>query len=343
MKMEYIPWNKGEIRVCSEETKNKMSVAHKGKKLSKESIQKREKTKKEKRVRGLIKTIISEEQRKKISETLKRKYASGEIINPNKGKKLSLEIRNKISKTEKERYASGEIISVRKGKKLSKEQCERHSKILKEKYKNGELIPPMLGKHHSPEVCEKIRMGHLGQIPSWKGKKRSREHCEKLSKILKGRSVWNKGKKWSLEAKVKMRKSRIKYIEKCIGHQISPTYNKRACVFFNEINKKYNLNGLHAENKSEHSVLGYYIDYYEPNLNFVIEWNEEQHYKNNNELKGRDVIRNQQIKDFLKCDFIIIRQKYFEESKEFIFKQIEDIINKNNKFLKEEKINFLNN
>ena len=40
---------------------------------------------------------------------------------------------------------------------------------------------------------------------------------------------------------------------------------------------------MHAENIGEFCIkeLGYFLDYYEPNLNLVIEWNEKQHFNKN--------------------------------------------------------------
>ncbi|MBC8427905.1 MAG: hypothetical protein H8D94_00380 [Candidatus Pelagibacter sp.] len=60
--------------------------------------------------------------------------------------------------------------------------------------------------------------------------------------------------------------------------------------------------------KGEKNIIGYSLDYYEPELNLVIEWDEEYHFKND-KLKEKDVIRQHKIIDELNCDFYRIRQK----------------------------------
>jgi len=57
------------------------------------------------------------------------------------------------------------------------------------------------------------------------------------------------------------------------------SYNKTACKLFEEINNKLGWNGLHAENGGEVAVMGFYLDYYEPNKNIVIEFDESYHKK----------------------------------------------------------------
>lgn len=101
--------------------------------------------------------ILSDFSKKKISETLKRKYKSGEIIKSNrKGFITSDEQKKKISETLKERYRNfphnrkgfptvnqwkGGNIPWNKGLKTgpnSIESNEKKSKTLKERYKNME-------------------------------------------------------------------------------------------------------------------------------------------------------------------------------------------------------------
>ena len=47
--------------------------------------------------------------------------------------------------------------------------------------------------------------------------------------------------------------------------------------FFDELNKENGWSGRHAKNGGEVSVGGFWLDYYEPNLNLVIEWDERHH------------------------------------------------------------------
>jgi len=94
----------------SEETREKMSLAQKGKKIWNKGKK------------------LSEETKQKISKTLKYKHKNGIIISQIKGKKHSKETKQKISKTLKYKYKNKIIISPHKGKKLSK----KHKQKLKE-------------------------------------------------------------------------------------------------------------------------------------------------------------------------------------------------------------------
>lgn len=78
-------------------------------------------------------------------------------------------------------------------------------------------------------------------------------------------------------------------------------YNKQACRIFDEINKELDWNGQHAENGGEYHInkLGYSVDYYEPNLNIVIEYDEPYHKKQ----IEKDKIRQLKIQKHLGCKF----------------------------------------
>ncbi len=115
----------------------------------------------------------------------------------NKNKKYSKEAKKKISNTLKKKYKSGVLINGFKGKKHSKEQIlkmkqQRHtdemknriSDTLKKKYKNGEIIHPMLGKKHSNSAIIKMSESH---------KNMSDETRKKIGLAAKGRTPWNKG------------------------------------------------------------------------------------------------------------------------------------------------------
>jgi very-short-patch-repair endonuclease len=64
------------------------------------------------------------------------------------------------------------------------------------------------------------------------------------------------------------------------------------------------------------SDLGYFVDYYEPNLNIVIEYDEPKHYNVDNSLKKKDLIRMNEIKSKLKCKFYRYNEK-LKELKEY--------------------------
>lgn len=117
------------------------------------------------------------------------------------------------------------------------------------------------------------------------------------------------------DVRTKLRISRRKQIEDRYGHQISPNYNISFCKLILDIEKEFNWNGLHAENGGEFYIesLGYWLDYYEPNLNIVIEFDEKHHKFQ----KEKDFKRQSEITDFLKCKFYRIK-----EEEKHLWKQI---------------------
>jgi len=144
---------------------------------------------------------LSRDSRKKLSETLKRKYANGEIISKNKGKSPRDETKKKISNTLKEKYKKEPHPSIGKTKssgswekghvtwckgiKLgpqSEEQKKKKSEKLKELYKN---------KEHHRKGQSPWNKGLKGSQEAWnKGKKMEQvecPHCGKLSDISNGK------------------------------------------------------------------------------------------------------------------------------------------------------------
>lgn len=98
-------------------------------------------------------------------------------------------------------------------------------------------------------------------------------------------------------------KLRMKVIKQ---KQISiPFYNKMACDYFDKLNKDFNWDGRHAENGGEKRIRGYFVDYYEPTLNLIIEWNEPHHYQEG-KLKDRDINRQIEIEKHSNCRMLQI-------------------------------------
>jgi hypothetical protein len=116
--------------VFSEETKKKLSEAHKGKTHSEESKRKMSEVNKGK--------TLSEEHKRKISEAKKGKTFSEEskrkMSEVNKGKTLSEEHKRKISETNKGRTLSEEtrrkISEARKGRKWWNDGCGNRKRML---------------------------------------------------------------------------------------------------------------------------------------------------------------------------------------------------------------------
>ena len=86
-----------------------------------------------------------------------------------------------------------------------------------------------------------------------------------------------------------------------IGRWFVANYNETACEYFDWLNKWMQWNGQHALYKGEKNVLNYFVDYYEPIENIVIEWDEEYHRKKKQTQK--DIERQEKIKSPLDADF----------------------------------------
>jgi very-short-patch-repair endonuclease len=78
-----------------------------------------------------------------------------------------------------------------------------------------------------------------------------------------------------------------------------PKFNKKACEYFNKLNETLNWNGVHGLNEGEKKIRKYWVDYYEPKLNIVIEWDEKFHSSQSEE----DMIRCLEIIKYTNCKF----------------------------------------
>ena len=133
-----------------------------------------------------------------------------------------------------------------------------------------------------------------------RGKKQPPSAVEKMRAKLKGRTL-------SIEHRRKIRLGVIKARSK---HQkLYPNYSPEACKLFEKINKELKLNGQHAENGGEYLIkeLGYWVDYYEPDLNLIIEYDEAHHFNAQGKLRERDKRRQREIEKKLNCIFIRIQ------------------------------------
>lgn len=124
-----------------------------------------------------------------------------------------------------------------------------------------------------------------------------------------------KGKTHSSETKRKMRIAHLKHLEKN-GFQ-GPRYNQTACDFFEKLEKSFIWNGIFARKNKEFFIgeLGYFVDYYEPNFNIVIEFDEPKHYTIDNCLKNKDTERMTEIIKVLNCYFYRYNQRTKELKK----------------------------
>lgn len=208
------------------------------------------------------------------------------------------------------------------------------------------------------EVLEKIRLSRLGKPTWNKGlTKATSEAVRRISEAKKGESnpmygkmPWNKDKKgyftkealanihlfkkgfipwnkdkigvFSKETIRKMRLAHLRFLKKCKceGGQIRPSYNSNACKFFSKFNRLNNTNGMHAKNGGEYHIkeLGYFVDYFNPDLKIIIEWDERKHYRNG-KLRKKDIERQKEIENLLP-DYKFIRIR--EEDSIRIFKML---------------------
>jgi hypothetical protein len=127
-----------------------------------------------------------------------------------------------------------------------------------------------------------------------------------------GRQVWNKGKigvqKHSDET---IRKIRVKTLErleqtKLKGCKLYPAYNSKSIPFIEKYSNEHGYKIQHAENGGEFHIkeLGYWVDGYDKEKNVVIEYDENYH----NRQKLKDVVRQNEIINYLKCTFIRLNE-----------------------------------
>ena len=198
--------------------------------------------------------------------------------------------------------------------KYSEESKKLMSKRIKESW-NGDsdrrkLSANLIKKYANPKAHgfeSRKKAVETRKKNDWPG------HTEKWKQAVK---LSNINRVVSDETRSRMRLAAIERMKKQYG-QISPNYNKHACLIFEEINKEMNWSGQHAENGGEFFIkkLGYWVDYYEPTLNIVIEFDEKHHkYK-----KEKDIKRQKEIEEFLECKFYrITNNKWQDILNEFI-------------------------
>ena len=187
----------------------------------------------------------------------------------------------------------------------------------------------LTGQKHSQERINKMRMSLIGRKLTDEHKCNigkgglGRKHSDKTKDLMRnaaiGRpvsdevrqkiSVSNIGRKCphSKEHNRKIRLARLKWLHEHHG-QVRPSYNPTACKLIEEYGKQHGYNFQHAENGGEYYIkeLGYWLDGYDKEKNVVIEYYEHKHRWGNKAVK--DIIRKQEIIDYLKCEFIEIKE-----------------------------------
>lgn len=152
-----------------------------------------------------------------------------------------------------------------------------------EESKLAKTCPECLGKKaHHAKVCSECR--------DWSGVNNSMY-----------------GKKHSNEARRKVRLAWIKRHEGRKG-QLVPSYNPRSIPMIENYGRKNGFKFQHAENLGEYRVkeLGYFLDAYDKENNVALEIDEWHHYDKDGNLREKDLIRQREIIQILKCKFVRI-------------------------------------
>ena len=151
------------------------------------------------------------------------------------------------------------------------------------------------GRKHSEETKEKMRGENNGMYGTYRIKENNPFY----------------GRKHTLESRRKMRLSTInKKMQRNKLGQIA-NVNPKETDYFKKMESEFGWNGIFygKQDKQMHlDDLGYFPDYYEPNLNIVVEYDEPRHYIQSN-LREKDIIRMNEIKDHLKCKFYRYNEK----------------------------------
>lgn len=150
----------------------------------------------------------------------------------------------------------------------------------------------------------------------WKNSENRKKKIESLKKI-KHTKEWhakiakNRRKNGTYATKEETKeKHRIIKIERMLkdGILIWPSYNKQACALFDRIEKELGWDGQYATKGKEKRIGRYWVDYYEPNKNIIIEYDEKHHFDTNGELKSKDLERQKWIVSRTGCRFYRINE-----------------------------------
>lgn len=185
------------------------------------------------------------------------------------------------------------------------------------KKRHAEIGHPMLGRKQTEKCIRLAKERCSGSGNPMFGKHHTEKTCKQISETRKLKRI--PGPKMTEDGLRRLRQKRIDEIsrDKFNGNQVMPSYNKKSCIFFDKLEKELGWNGSYATKNGEHQIkeLGYFVDYYEPNKNIVIEWDERNHYNVDGTLKNEDFVRQNQIENLIKCKFFRIDQRKFDEIK----------------------------
>lgn len=196
-----------------------------------------------------------------------------------------------------------------KAHKLDKQckSCSNHNKIRGHLSDSTKLILSRQRKGKHPSQPARLNMSK-----SQTGRKHSEETKQKMSGKNNGMYDIHRygelnpfsGKKHTEESKRKMRLAAIERIKQRSSHGFLNNVNPKETEYFSKLEKEKGWDGFY-HGKNQQNILeglGYFLDYYEPNLNIVVEYDEPRHYVRG-ELRPEDVKRMENIICHLKCQF----------------------------------------
>ena len=164
------------------------------------------------------------------------------------------------------------------------------------------------GRHPSEEICQKMGAAHIGLKHTDAHKTKIRGSGNPMYGVHRYDNL-NPfyGKRHSEDARRRMRVAaclRVIALQRSNNGRVN-NVGKREGVYFSKLEQEMGWNGVYfSKCGSQHFVdhAGYFVDYYEPFYNIVVEYDEPRHYKNGM-LKERDLRRMEQIHEHMDCQF----------------------------------------
>ena len=153
--------------------------------------------------------------------------------------------------------------------------------------------------YKNPSICKLCR--HKEHSKKLNGKKRlpfSDKWKRNIAIGHKKSEIWKTSMN-TPEYKEKHRQKMFRLIKE--GRYGRVGFNLNACQVFDFINEKLSWHGLHAKNGGEKSIDVFILDYFEPQFNIAIEWDERHHKKPSQRKK--DGFKQKIVMESAKCEF----------------------------------------
>ena len=161
-----------------------------------------------------------------------------------------------------------------------------------------------IGIKHTDESKRKLSIAHKGKP----GHPHTAQHRQKITEAgnpMYGVHRYDElnpfyGKRHSEEARRKMRVAMCKKVLRMYwSHGRMASIGAGEKAYFDQLERE---RGWFGNRQHFVSHLGYFVDYYEPNHNIVVEYDEPRHYRHGH-LREKDRVRMEQIKAHLGCEF----------------------------------------